>query len=163
MPLALRPAPPFLLAVLLSGLICGHADALTPEDIALVVNARVPASRELAENYAKGRGIPDGRIIALDLPFPDEEIPFARYDAEVVPALRKQLQEGGLRDTVKCLVTFWGVPLRIGRREMTPEDQQQLGVIQKESDKAKANLAAGPVRTQWQHRHDQRRARSGDR
>lgn len=129
-----------LFLVLLSGLFSGHAHALAPEDIALVVNAKVPASRELAESYAKGRGIPDGRIIALDLPFPEEEVPYARYDAEVVPALRKQLQESGLRDKVKCLVTFWGVPLRIGRRETTPEDQQQLAVIQRESDKAKADL-----------------------
>src|SRR3954451_9338152 len=94
----------------------GGSAALEPDQVALVVNANVPASRELAEFYAQKRGIPAGRIIALDLPFPDEEMPAARYDASVVPPVRSFLRDNRLRDKVTCLVTFWGVPLRVARR-----------------------------------------------
>lgn len=114
--------------------------SLAPDQIALVVNANVPASRELAEFYAQRRGIPAGRIIALDLPFPEEEIAFERYDAAAAPAVRKFLRDAGLRDKVACLVTFWGVPLRIGRRTASSAEREQLAVVQRELDKAKTDL-----------------------
>src|SRR5687767_4526026 len=90
--------------------------ALGPDQVALVVNARVPASRELAEFYAQRRNIPAGRIIAVDLPYPAEEIPFHEYNLRVAPAIRKQLRDNGLRDKVTCLVTFYGVPLRVAAK-----------------------------------------------
>jgi uncharacterized protein (TIGR03790 family) len=116
--------------------------ALGPDQIALVVNAKVPASRELAAFYAQKRHIPAGRIIALDLPFPDEEIPFEQYNSAVVPAVRKYLQDNDLRERVTCLVTFWGVPLRIGRRINTPEQQKELVIIQQETQRTQAELEA---------------------
>jgi uncharacterized protein (TIGR03790 family) len=118
------------------------ASALEPDQLALVVNANVPASRQLAEFYAQRRGIPAGRIIALDLPFPDEEIPYARYDQDIVPAVRKFLRDNGLKDKVTCLVTFWGVPLRIGRRVAGPAENEQLRTVQAELEKSKADLLA---------------------
>src|SRR5687767_9170835 len=108
------------IAITVLGLLALPAPALEPDQIALVVNSKVPASRELAEFYASKRGIPAGRIVALDLPFPEEEIPFAQYDQRVVPAVRSFLVDNGLKDKVTCLVTFWGVPLRIGARSPRP-------------------------------------------
>ena len=115
--------------------------ALEPDQIALVVNAKVPASRELAEFYAQKRGIPAGRIIAVDLPFPEEEIPATRYERDVAPAVRKFLNDNKLKDQVTCLVTFWGVPLRIGTRAAGPGENEQLRVITAELEKSKADLA----------------------
>lgn len=114
--------------------------ALEPDQIALVVNANVPASRELAEFYAQKRGIPAGRIVALDLPFPAEEMPFARYDEAVVPAVRAFLRDNGLKDRVTCLVTFWGVPLRIARRAAGPPEHEQVRILQTELDRTRATL-----------------------
>jgi len=120
----------------------GRTAALEPDQIALVVNANVPASRELAEFYAQKRGVPAGRIVALDLPFPDEEMPFARYDQTVVPAVRSFLRDNRLNNKVTCLVTFWGVPLRIGRRVPAPSDAEQLQIVQAEMDSARRDLGA---------------------
>ena len=114
--------------------------ALRPDQLALVVNKNVPASRELAEFYAQKRGVPAGRIIELDVPFPDEEIPFARYNDYVVPAVRSFLKNNGLRDKVTCLVTFYGVPLRVGRRSAGPPEHEQLKIVQGEMEKARAEL-----------------------
>ena len=127
---------------LVAGLSSASHAALRPDQIALVVNSNVPASRELAEFYAQKRGVPAGRIIALDLPFPAEEMPFEKYDAEGVPAVRRFLQDGGLRQKVTCVVTFWGVPLRIARRALTPEEAKQLDAIRQETQKAQADLDA---------------------
>jgi uncharacterized protein (TIGR03790 family) len=117
--------------------------ALEPDQIALVINKNVPASRELAEFYAQKRGIPSGRIIALDLPFPDEEMFFSSYNEQVVPAVRSSLRDQGLKDKVTCLVTFWGVPLRIARRTATPAENEQVRIIQGELTRARAELLAG--------------------
>lgn len=114
-----------------------RAWALAPDDIALVVNARVPESRKLAEFYAGQRHIPDGRIIEIDLNpgstiNPAEEMPFAAYEAHAAQPIRDFLIRNGLRDKVKCLVTFWGMPLRIGRRQLTAAEQGEAGEINKE-------------------------------
>lgn len=114
--------------------------ALEPDQIALVVNANVPASRELAEFYAQKRGIPAGRIIALDLPFPAEEMPFARYDEAAAPVVRAFLRDHGLKDRVTCLVTFWGVPLRVAGRAAGPPEHEQLRIIQTELERTRATL-----------------------
>src|SRR5213596_1500704 len=127
-------------AALIIGLVAATAGELEPDQIALVINSKVPESRELAEFYAKKRNIPDGRIIALDLPFPQEELAFERYDPEVVPPVRKFLSDHGLRQKVTCLVTFWGVPLRIGRRTLMPEEAKQLETVRLEAQKTQAEL-----------------------
>src|SRR5438874_13085438 len=92
--------------------VAGRAWALEPDQVALVVNSRVPAGVKLAEFYAGQRHIPAGRIIALDLPAGDD-IGYDDYNLRVVPAVRNYLAEHGLEQKVTCLVTFWGVPLRI--------------------------------------------------
>ena len=107
------------------------AAALEPDQIALVVNAKVPAGVELAEFYAQARHIPAGRIIALDLP-EGEEMPFDRYDRDVVPAVRTFLKRNALEDKVTCLVTFYGLPLRVGRRAATPVEKEELRAIDAE-------------------------------
>ena len=116
---------------------CAPAQALDASEIALVVNARVPASRKLAELYAAERHIPDGRIISLDIDpitvlYPAEEIPFASYDAKVAAPIRKFLTEHELRSHVKCLVTFYGVPFRIGGRSLTPAEQAEAATLPKD-------------------------------
>jgi uncharacterized protein (TIGR03790 family) len=136
----------WFLAACAVALLCGvcgpAAAALEPDQIALVINKNVPASRELAEFYAQKRGIPAGRMIELDLPFPDEEMFFSRYNEQVVPAVRTFLHRKGLKDKVTCLVTFWGVPLRIGRRTATPAENEQLRIVQAEQEKVRAELQA---------------------
>jgi hypothetical protein len=62
-------------------------------------------SVKTAEFYAQARAVPAGRIIKLNLPA-GEEIPFAKYETEVVPQVRAFLRDNGLQKKVKCAVTF---------------------------------------------------------
>jgi uncharacterized protein (TIGR03790 family) len=101
-----------------------HAAPLTADQIALIVNRNAPQSQELAEFYAQARGIPADRIIALDLP-QGEEITFDRYERLVVPVVRQFLREKQLQDKIRCLVTFYGVPLRIADRIYTLPDNNE--------------------------------------
>jgi len=122
-----------------------HASALEPSEIALVVNTRVPASKKLAELYAAERHIPDGRIIELDIDpvtplYPAEEIAFSEYDAKAAVPIRRFLVEHELRSQVKCLVTFYGVPFRIGRRVLTAEEQAEAAMLPKELQATSASV-----------------------
>jgi uncharacterized protein (TIGR03790 family) len=124
------------------------AAALEPDQIVLVVNSNVPAGRELADFYAQKRGIPAGRVVALDLPFPEEEIAFARYDEKVVPAVRSFLRDNGLKDKVTCVVTLYGVPLRIGGRPAGPPEFEQIRIIKSETEAARKDLEAATARAE---------------
>ncbi len=113
---------------------CPSAQALEPDQIALIVNDKSQGSRMLADFYAQQRQIPAGRVITLSIPQPDassplEEIPFDDYESRLAQPVRDFLNRNGLKDRVKCLVTFWGVPLRAARRELTAaERDEQLAI-----------------------------------
>lgn len=124
--------------------------ALTPDQIALIVNARVPEGRALAELYAQQRHIPDGRIIEVDLdpdsPFnPAEEMPFDDYEPKVAAPIRAFLQRNNLKDRVKCLVTFWGMPLRIDSRHLTAAEEDESAQIAKQLADAQAAIVQDVV------------------
>jgi uncharacterized protein (TIGR03790 family) len=115
----------FLLTVFAALLPASRALALEPDEIALVVNANVPESMQLAQFYAQQRHIPDNRILVLDLPTADE-MPNRQYAEIVVPQVRDFLRSGQLTGKVKCFVTFYGVPLRIADRVNTPAEAKEL-------------------------------------
>lgn len=98
---------------------------LRPDQLVLIVNRAEPAGDDLARFYAQARGVPLDHILALDLP-KTEEMPFDRYERDVVPVVRKFLRERGLDQSTRCLVTFYGVPLRISNRENGPGEIIEL-------------------------------------
>ena len=118
------------------------AHALEADELLLIVNAKAPEGRELAEHYAKVRGVPDGRIVELDLPFPAEQMTRAAYDADVVPKVRAFVEANGLRQAVKCAVTFYGVPIRVEGRANTPDEEKEAAAIDAELAGVEATVTA---------------------
>jgi uncharacterized protein (TIGR03790 family) len=117
-----------ILSLLLTSL---PAQALSPDNLVLVTNKNVPESKMLAEYYAKRRGGPDGRILELNLPV-SETIAFNDYEALVLPAAREFLTKPELAEKVTCLVTFYGVPLKIGARVLSPADVAEVQSLEAE-------------------------------
>ncbi len=111
------------------------ASALDSEQVALVVNERAPAGQRLAEYYAKRRNIPDSRIISIAMPDADE-MSADQYAKQVVPAVRRFLKDHALESKITCLVTFQGVPLRVGPRVQTAAEREEFGVLGQEFDHA---------------------------
>jgi uncharacterized protein (TIGR03790 family) len=115
------------------------ARGLEPDEIVLVVNANVPEGRKLAEFYVTARLLPPNRILELDLPKTDD-ISFADYEKNVVPRVREFLTNAGLAEQVKCLVTFYGVPLRIAQRVPTAEEKRELARVREEGKRVQEEL-----------------------
>ena len=107
--------------------LCPARDALAlqPDEIALVANSNVPDGIKLAQFYAQQRHIPDNRILVLDLPKADQ-MPCRQYEDQVVPQVRDFIHSAQLEGKLKCLVTFYGVPLRI---ELGPRDLARGAVV----------------------------------
>ena len=104
---------------------------LRPDELALIVNSNEPAGMELAQFYARQRVVPDNRILVLDLPKGDDITP-KQYAEQVVPQVREFLHSGGLEQKVKCLVPFYGVPLRIAARQNTPAEVTEMNRLRAE-------------------------------
>jgi len=104
-----------LAVALVAAVVSGHAFGLGPDDLLLITNKNVPEGRALAEFYAAQRKVPAGRIVELDLP-PGEQISADAYDTVVAPTLREFLQKEKLVGRVTCLVTFYGMPLKVAGR-----------------------------------------------
>ena len=129
----------FLIAVVVAATV-SPAFALEPNEIALVANKNLPESVELAKFYAKARGVPSGRIIQLDLPVNADEIPFEDYERLVAQPARQFLESNGVKDQVKCLVTFHGVPLRVAKRATTPQETAELARVRQELQRVQGGL-----------------------
>jgi uncharacterized protein (TIGR03790 family) len=115
------------------------AFALQPDEILLVVNKNSPDSLRLASEYSQLRLVPAGQVIALDVPN-DEEMTFEDYETKVVAPLRSFLSDHQLKDKIKCLLTFYGVPFRITNKHNSPDDDKELLEIRHEEFDAAVQL-----------------------
>ena len=115
-------------ALLLASPPTASGERLTADGLLLVVNGRVPESRRVAEYYAEKRGVPDGRILEIDVE-PKDEIARDAYERDVAAAVRKWLADNDPGGTVRCVVPCYGVPLRVGSRQLTEAEQAERAEI----------------------------------
>jgi uncharacterized protein (TIGR03790 family) len=136
-PIMLAPGFSFAALVLLAA--AGPAGAIGPEDVYLLVNQNVPQSRAIAEHYCRKRGVPTDHILAFDLPA-GEDISRAAYESKLAQPLRARIQDR--RDSVKVLLSIYGVPLRVGPQEPTAEDRAELDKLRPQLEALEKKKAA---------------------
>lgn len=103
--------------------------SLKADQLLLIVNQRVPESIELAQYYASVRGVPANQILLLDLPVNERILPL-EYQNRLVNPIREYLktsQGAGIR----CLVLFYGVPLRVMPDEATREQKVEISSLKR--------------------------------
>ena len=108
------------IALLVLFLTTASVVALEPKDVVVIGNKNMPASKEVAEHYLMKRKVPRENLILLDLPT-TEDITRPDYDRKLAGPLREILKDR--KDAVKVLLTVYGVPLRVGVQEMTPDEK----------------------------------------
>src|SRR5262245_50374728 len=96
---------------------------LSATQILIVANANSRESLMVAEHYATRRGVPLKQIAQLDLPL-DETVSREDYERRVVMPLRQMLQDHRIQQTIRVLVTVYGVPLRVASPNLTVEEQR---------------------------------------
>jgi len=105
----------FLIWALLFSVAATARAELTPDEVGIIAMATSPESRRLAEHYADARGVPKSQILLLEGK-PEVVLDRSQWEQIVRPAIRNWLQQNGLERKIRCLVTSWDVPLKIGRR-----------------------------------------------
>jgi uncharacterized protein (TIGR03790 family) len=113
------------------------ASALGPDDVYLVVNKNVAASRAVAEHYCLKRKVPVDHIVAFDLPT-GEDVSRADYDVKLAGPLRELLKDK--KDQVKVLLTVYGVPLRVGGDQPTAAEKDELTKLAGETEPLQKKL-----------------------
>lgn len=106
--------------------LASNAQYLTSKDVLVIFNRSVPDSGKLAKVYQEHRGIPDSRLLGLDMPA-KADISREQFESTLLAPLRKHFEEQGwwkrARDAqglllptsndIRAIVLMRGVPLRI--------------------------------------------------
>ena len=105
--------------------------ALTPEQIVVVANKRAWYSVELAKYYMKLRNIPSDNLVNIEAP--EKEVCSREdYDKNIASPIKTFLKKndpGG--DRFHCLVTMYGIPLRVLPPKLTSEEKKNAFELQK--------------------------------
>ena len=118
-------------AVILLTLLCrGGVFALEPDEIMVVANKDIAESVSIAQYYCTQRGVPDKNILALSLGASLKYmISRNDYEKQLVEPIRTKFFNEQLIGQIKCLLTIYGVPVKVGGRgvlEGQEEKQKQL-------------------------------------
>jgi len=101
--------------------------ALKPDEILVIVNKNSYDSINIGVHYVRQRNIPGFNIISLPLPEPDTiSISSDDYQKFLAEPIRKKLTSKRLNGKIKCIVTTYGVPIKIGPRKPLKNQQKHL-------------------------------------
>ena len=106
----------------------GPAFALEPDEILVIANSDVAESVRIAEHYCAKRKVPRANLLALPLgPSLSETIGREDYEKKLAEPVRKKLSTLKFAEKIRCLLTTYGVPIKVGGR----------GVLKGQEDKVK--------------------------
>ncbi len=108
--------------------------ALEPHEILVIANANGAHSVKLAEYYMGRRFIPRKNLLVLRLT-DREHCSREEYDSKVVPVVRKYIRENDPNRIIRCLVTIFGLPLKVGPPPMADAEKEQVKAL-REKQKA---------------------------
>jgi uncharacterized protein (TIGR03790 family) len=106
------------IAWLLALLLFGPAGlALEPEEILIIANGNHSESVAIAQYYCAKRGVPEDNILALPL---GTELSYTitrtNYEKQLAGPIRERLFSLGSGGHINCLLTTYGVPVKVGGR-----------------------------------------------
>jgi uncharacterized protein (TIGR03790 family) len=122
--------PPFWILMILFWVSAVPGMALEPYEIVVIANKRIADSVALAQFYIKKRNIPEANILQLGLS-DGEECTREEYEQKVIQTVRKFLYKKNSTSHIRCLVTMYGLPLKISGPKMTPQKKSQVEDLKK--------------------------------
>lgn len=93
------------------------APALEPEEILVIANTANAASVRLARYYCQKRGLPSGCIVPVSLGTQlRDSMSRSDYERRLAQPIRRTFATRDDLSHIKCLVTTYGIPFKVGRR-----------------------------------------------
>jgi uncharacterized protein (TIGR03790 family) len=121
---------------------CLPAPALQPDEILVIANTDYPASTRLARYYCEARGIPSGNVIPVSLGKQlRDSLSRTDYDQRLAGPIRRLFATRKDLEKIRCLVTTYGVPFKVGRAEPLTGYEAQLKELRQMEQQEKEALA----------------------
>ena len=119
--------------------LCGFVFGLEPGEVFVLVNGDIGDSVEVGDYYIKARGIPAENILKLSLGAElRETISRDAYNSKIAEPVREILHSDEFAGRIRCLVTTYGVPIKVqGRAQLEGMDNKlrQLKIVLDEKTK----------------------------
>ncbi len=112
-----------LVALLAFAVAAPRAVALKADELLLVYNQKDPRSWQLAEYYARVRQVPADRLCPVNVDIGKEEIPREAFNVAIRKPIREFLQKHDFGRQIRCIVLFYGLPIRIGPKLVNPAER----------------------------------------
>jgi uncharacterized protein (TIGR03790 family) len=102
---------------LLMFMCCAAAFALEPNEILVIANKDIAASGQIARYYCGKRNVPAKNILSLSLGATlNDTISRDDYEKRLAGPIRKELLTARPPGQIRCLLTTYGVPVKVGPR-----------------------------------------------
>ena len=127
--------------ILIALICCGRALALEPDEILIVANADIPESGRIARYYSEKRKVPNKNILELPLGADlSNTINRKDYETRLAGPIRRKFFSDRLLGKVRCLLTIYGVPIRVGGRGLLAGQEDKLQELENQAEKEKEKI-----------------------
>jgi uncharacterized protein (TIGR03790 family) len=132
--------------------------ALEADEILVIANSDNAASVRIAQYYCQKRQVPLENILTVSLGVaPKDEISRSDYEKWLAGPIRKRLFSSESVGKIRCLLTTYGVPFKVGRRPPLIGLQERLNQLEELAGQEKAAIEALEQRgLAGSHEHKQR-------
>jgi uncharacterized protein (TIGR03790 family) len=122
-------------------LIALPAQALEPNEILIIANSDIDASVQVAIYYSVKRNVPQLNILSVPLGNTlNDTISRANYEKSLAEPIRNKLSDPNLAGKIRCLLTTYGVPIKVIGRGRLPNYESKLGQLRKRIEHEKSEL-----------------------
>jgi len=105
-----------------------EAFALSSDEILVLANTNASGSIGIAKYYMKERGIPENNLIKLwitDKEWCSREV----FDKKIIIPVRRYLKKNDQFRKIRCLVTTYGLPLKVSPPAMDQDQKKQVKLL----------------------------------
>jgi uncharacterized protein (TIGR03790 family) len=114
---------------------------LEPNEILIIANSDIKESVKLAEYYCAKRGVPKNNIFALALGKSlDDKISRSDYEKKLAKPIYDKLNSPEFFGKIRCLLTTYGVPIKVGGRGELKEQKDNLKKLEELVEQEKRKL-----------------------
>ena len=127
--------------ILIISICVGRTYALEPDEILIIANNDIEESISLTRYYCSLRSVPDKNILALSLGASLKYmISRNDYEKQLVEPIRTKFFNEQLIGQIKCLLTIYGVPVRVRGRGVLEGQEDKLKELNRLAEQEKETL-----------------------
>lgn len=121
----------FGIFILFFSITCQRSFALEPNEVLIIANQDILQSMQVAQYYCEKRGVPQESILALSLGTSLKgTVNRDQYEKQIAEPIRNEFSRLELQGKIKCLLTVYGVPFKVGPRGALTEHMSSLEALQ---------------------------------